>query len=147
MSFNVQFSEDLFQLRDPLTYDNHCSLLNGPLSSEHSTTYGVTGPSPLNLIDHFHVANSQIPQDVMHVIFEGVLPMETKLMLSRFMEDGYLTLDLLNQRVNHFTYGRIEARNKPPKPFQKSYFTGTGSKLHLSCMYILYLYSPKVCPR
>lgn len=129
----MQFIEDDFKLRDPITHDHQCSLLNGPLSSEDSTTYGVTGPSPLNSINHFHVAQSQLPQDVMHIIFEGVLPMETKLMLNSFMENGYLTLDLLNQRVRHFTYGRIEARNKPPGPFKKSYFEGIGSKLHLSC--------------
>lgn len=128
-----QFIEDDFQLRDPVTHDIHCSKLNGPLSSEDSTTYGVNAPCPLNSISHFHVAKSQIPQDVMHVLFEGVLPMETKLMLSSFMEDGFITLNLLNQRISHFTYGRVEARNKPPKEFQKTHFTGTGSKLHLSC--------------
>ena len=33
--------------------------------------------SPLNSIEHFHVANSQIPQDFMHIVLEGVLPLET----------------------------------------------------------------------
>lgn len=108
-------------------------MLNGPLGSVDSTTYGVTGTSPLNSINYFHVAQSQMPQDIMHVLLEGVLPMETKLLLNRFMQDGFLTLELLNQRVSNFTYGRTEARNKPPKPFKKSYFEGTGSKLHLSC--------------
>ena len=52
-----------------------------------------------------------MPQDVMHVLFEGVLPLETRLMLSSFLESGYVSLDLLNKRVSHFTYGRAEARN------------------------------------
>ena len=70
----------------------------------------------------------------MHVIFEGVLPLETKLMLNNFMEDGFLTVGKLNERVSNFVYGRGEAINKPPKPFQEAHFTGVGSKLHLSCM-------------
>lgn len=125
-------------MRNPENYDGHCALLDGPLGADDSTTYGVTGSSPLNEIDYFHVANWQLPQDVMHVLFEGVLPLETKLMLGSFLEDGYLTLEQLNARISNFTYGRIEARNKPPKPFQATYFTGTGSKLHLSGKYFTY---------
>lgn len=120
-------------LREPATHDFHCSKLSGPLGAEDSVTYGINSTSPLNLISYFHVAKSQIPQDVMHVLMEGVLPLETKLMLSSFMGDGFVGLELLNQRVSHFAYGRVEARNKPPKEFKKTYFTGTGSKLHLSC--------------
>jgi hypothetical protein len=120
LCYVFQFNEDEFQLRDPETHDYHCSLLDGPLSAEDSTTYGVNVPCPLNSINHFHVAHSQIPQDIMHVIIEGVLPMETKLMLNAFMDDGFLTIEMLNERVSNFVYGRDEARNKPPKPFQKT---------------------------
>ncbi len=118
-------------MRDPVTHDSHCSFLSGALGSEDSVTYGINGQSPLNLIPGFHVANSQLPQDVMHVILEGLLPMETILMLASFMENGYFTLNMLNNRVSNFAYGRVEGRNKPPKPFQKAYFTG-NYKLHLS---------------
>ena len=45
-----------------------------------STTYGVNSKSVLNDILHFHVANGQMPQDLMHVILEDVLPLEIKLM-------------------------------------------------------------------
>lgn len=76
-----------------------------------------------------------MPQDVMHVVLEGVLAMETKIMLGSFLEDGIISLHLLNERVLHFTYGRVEARNKPPKPFQMSHFTSTSQKLHLSGRY------------
>ncbi len=71
----------------PENYDRHCSLLSGPLASELSTTYGVNFCSPLNQIDYFHVANNQIPQDIMHVLFEGMIPLETKLLLGTFIND------------------------------------------------------------
>ena len=50
--------------------------------------------SPLNQIDNFHVTNSQLPQDVMHMLLEGMLPLETKLMI---FYTGYLqsTLQIL----------------------------------------------------
>lgn len=128
-----QFRETDFEIRNPTTHNHHCSLLEGPLASHDSTTYGVNGPSCLNEIKYFHVANFQMPQDVMHVILEGALPLETRLMLNAFIsEDGYFTLGNFNQRVQNFTYGRVEARTKPPKQFEKAHFTGPRPKLHLS---------------
>ena len=59
-------------------------------------TYGINYPNPLNNIDHFHVVNSQLLQDVMHVLLKGFLPVETKLMLRNFMAQRFLTLDILN---------------------------------------------------
>ena len=133
--FLLQFRESDFEIRDPETHDGHCSLLSGPLASEDSTTYGVNGPSCLNEIKYFHVANFQMPQDIMHVLLEGALPLETRLMLNVFIyDDGYFTLEHLNQRVKSFTYGRVEARTKPPKEFDKAHFTGPRAKLHLSGM-------------
>ena len=68
----------------------------------------------------------------MHVLFEGMLPMETKLVLNSFIyEEGYFDLETLNGRMSYFAYGRIEARNKPPKVFEHTRLTGT-SKLPLS---------------
>ena len=68
----------------------------------------------------------------MHVLFEDVLPLEVNLMLASYMENALFTLDLLNNQVSHFTYGRAQAKNKPPKPFQKTYFTGT-THFHIDC--------------
>ena len=112
----VQFKEDLFTLRTPAQHDYHCSLLNGPLAEFDSTTYGVNCNSPLNDIDNFHVANDQLPQDIMHVIFEGVMPLNVRLMLHRFVyEEGLFSLATLNDRLFNFPYGRSELRNKPSK--------------------------------
>ena len=84
---------------DPKTHDYHCFLLQGVLGPDDSVTYGVNSTSYLNRIKHFHVANFQMPQDVMHVILEEILPLETRLMLAGFIEDGFLTLQLLNNRI------------------------------------------------
>jgi hypothetical protein len=91
---------------------------------EDSITYGINYRSPLNQIEHFHVANSQLPQDVMHVLLEGVIPMEMKLMLKVFIyEKKYFTLQFLNERMKFFCFGREEIRNKAPKQIEKIHIT------------------------
>ena len=77
----------------------------------------------MSSINHFQIGNFQMSPDVMHVVLEGVLATETKIMLGSFMpEEELFSLDLLNECVLNFTCGRVEARNKPPKLFQKSIF-------------------------
>ena len=133
---HTQFTEDGLWLRIPDYYDYQRSLLEGPHASSDSTTYGISNRSPLNDIDGFHVANGQLPQDIMHVLFEGVLPMETKLMLNSFInEEQLFTLDTLNERISTFAYGRTEARNRPPKPFTPVHIT--SGRLHLSGLLLL----------
>ena len=132
MYTTLQFTEEELHLRTPAEYDYHCSLLQGPLSNADSITYGINYCSPLNRINGFHAAGGQIPQDVMHVLFEGVLHLEVQLMMRNFIcEEGYFTLDTLNSRMENFAYSRKEATNKPPKAFSPGHITGKG-KLPLS---------------
>lgn len=56
----LQFNEEDYILRTPAHHDFFCSLLDGPLATFDSTTYGVNSCSPLNQIDNFHVANGQL---------------------------------------------------------------------------------------
>jgi len=68
----------------------------------------------------------------MHVLLEGALPMEIKLMLNAFIyEKKYFSLTLLNNHIGSFTYGRTEARTKPPKQIEPKHITGEA-KLPLS---------------
>ena len=115
-----------------ISYNYQVSLLNGPMAKENSITYGITCNSPLNQIDNFRVTNSQLPQDVMHVLLEGMLPLETKLMILAL---GFFTLDTFNQRCKYFAYGRAESRNKSANEFLAAHFSVASSKLHLSGMY------------
>ena len=69
----------------------------------------------------------------MHTIFEGVLNLETRLLLLSFVNDHkYFTLEFLNERIANFSFGRTEKRNKPPRSFTNNDLT--GSKMHLSGM-------------
>ena len=72
------------------------------------------------------------PQDVMHILFEGVMPWEVKLMLTTFIEEKhFFALAELNERIRYFPYGRSEARNKPLRQFDLHHITD-GLKLPLS---------------
>jgi len=75
----------MFVLRDSVNYEYHCSLLTGVLRESDSVTYGINYPSALNQLDDFSVGNGQLPQDVMHILLEGVLPYTIKAMLQSFV--------------------------------------------------------------
>lgn len=84
-------------MRNPNSHDYHCSLLLGNFAETDSITYGVNHSSVLNDIPDFHVADGQMPQDVMDVLLEGALQFEIKLMLKVFIFDKcYFDLDDLN---------------------------------------------------
>ena len=75
----------MFVLRNPVNYEYHCSLLSGVLREADSVTYGINYESTLNQLDDFSVGSGQLPQDVMHILLEGVLPYTIKTMLQNFV--------------------------------------------------------------
>ena len=95
---HLQFLEEELTLRDTQSYDYHCNLVERVTGPDDSVTYGINYRSPLNSIHNFHVASGQLPQDVMHILFEGVLIMEIKLLLRQFIyEDNTLICTLFTQ--------------------------------------------------
>ena len=80
-----------------------------------SNTYGINYRIPLNDIPGFHAANNQLPQDIMHVLFKGVVQLELKLMLQEFVNrKKYFDIKFLNSRIEFYVWKK-EQRNKPPK--------------------------------
>ena len=119
---------DGFLLRTGHSYNYQVSLLNGPMAKENSITYGITCNSPLNQIDNFHVTNSQLPQDVMHVLLEGMLPLETKLMINSFLASGFFTLDTLINAANTLL---MEEQDQEIN-LQMNFWQHTSLRLHQS---------------
>ena len=84
------------------------------MAEADSVTYGICYRSSLNDLIYFHVANNQLPQDVMHVLLEGVIPYTIKYTLQNFITSKkYFTLPFLNDQIACFHYSRSESRNKP----------------------------------
>lgn len=114
------------------TYNYHCSLLEGYLGVEDSITYGVNFLSPLHDIKGFHVIN-QLPQDIMHVLLEGVVPYEVSLMLTTFVtENKYFSVDFLNDRIDAFAYTSQEVKDKPSRIRSQS-LTSRSTSMSQSC--------------
>lgn len=106
----LQFTAKYFTPRTVETYNYHCTLLDSPLFKEHSVTYGINYCSTLNDIDNFHIVK-QMPQDVMHVLLEGVVPYEVRLMLVYFIAERKLfTCELLNERIDCFHIPVMKAK-------------------------------------
>ena len=128
----AQFKARDFTLRTPESYDYHYSLLDGPLCKEDSVTYGVNYSSTLNHIDNFHVV-TQLPQDIMHVLLEGVIPYELKLMLACFiMDEKYFTCVQLKERIEFFTFSTQEGKDKP-SPIKPKTLASSYASLSQSC--------------
>ena len=101
-------------LRTSESYDYHCSLMKGSLAEADSVNYGINYKSVLNKLEDFHVCNNQLPQDVMHILLEGVIPYTLKAMLQSFVcVKHYFTIDSLNQRILSFKFSQTECRSKP----------------------------------
>ena len=103
-------------LRNPVNYRYHCSLLSGVLREVDSVTYGVNNESVLNQLDDFDVGGGQLPQDIMHILLEGVLPYTIKAMLQSFvLENHFFNIKYLNQKLSSFKFSRSESKNKPSR--------------------------------
>lgn len=137
MSF-LQFRHNFFQARTPELHYHHCSLLHGSLASFNSTTYGVNCYSILNDIPLFNVADWQLPQDIMHVLLEGTLPLEIKHLLHQFTTTDIVTIDQLNVRLESFPFGYNSSRPSTidPKHLNEGNLRQSGMHFILHCHFI-----------
>ena len=104
-------------LRTTASYTEQCKLvdLDGGAGSDVSTTYGINGTSVLSRLTHFDPVLC-FPMDIMHVLFEGVVPLEISLLLEHLIDEKkYFTIDTLNSRLSTHQYGYSEADTKPTK--------------------------------
>lgn len=96
------------RLRTPEMHFEQCSLLSGSLYDHHSTNFGINRLSKLEEIPGFSVING-LPHDIMHDLFEGVIPLELKLLICHCVQKKYFTIDFLNERIRTYDFGN----NKP----------------------------------
>ena len=139
-----QFRANQFIPRTKEAHEYHCSLLDGPLAGQDSTTYGVNFRSPLNELDNFNVVHN-LPQDIMHILFEGVVPYEISLMLKSFIQTSkYFSLETLNSRICSFTYTNFEARDIPT-PVQDKILSNPKAIMAQSCKFYQFMLAIKNC--
>ncbi len=67
------------------------------------------------------------PPDVLHDLFEGVIPVELSLCLKSLISKGFITFDALNDCIQSFPYKYSDKENKPHKIPKASFEKGTVS--------------------
>ena len=124
------FSASAFQNRTPEEHQKQCRLLQGPLRNHHSTTYGINRESVLEKILNFSVVTGMC-HDIMHDLFEGVIPLEMKLLLAHCLEKKYFTVAELNAGILNFDFGYSNVSSRPGGIDEAS-LTKKDGKLRLS---------------
>ena len=104
-------------------------------SNKHSVTYGINRPSPLLQIENFDITKC-LPFDVMHTVYEGVVPYHLNLLLCYLIDScQYFTLVQLNYTIKTHPYGYSESDTKP-SPISRD---TSGSKFNMKasgkCIY------------
>jgi len=107
------------------------------LKASLRTTYGINKRSVLVDFPGFDLIK-QTPQDVMHGIFEGVAPMEVKLVLKYLILSGLIELDEFNSAIQNFPYSPLDIRDKP-SPISVSTLAANDNRLKQSCGQMLIL--------
>lgn len=108
----TKISENLFE--NPILLRSkddfaHCLAVS---IENKETFFGVKDVCPLNQLSYFNTAEN-ITGDIMHDIWEGVLPEEASAILDLFIENDVFTLEALNEKIRAFNYGFLEKCNKP----------------------------------
>ena len=102
----MQFHDILFIQRI-----KYIELIND--SSEHSITYGFNRASPLLQLPGFDITTC-LPFDIMHTIYERIIPRHLNLLLHYVLNDkNYLSLSQLNHIIKVHQYGHTEIDMKP----------------------------------
>lgn len=105
----------------------HCSTLDND-RDHFSTKYGVNRLSILDQLPYFDLTLC-LPRDLMHVILEGVLPRNCRLLLYHcIVEERFFTIHYLNKVMLDFQYGEHEKSNLP-RPIDRDRITGDSDKL------------------
>ena len=103
------FRESQFILRSPESHAEQCCRLNGPNRLQVSVEYGINRHSSLDSLPYFSVIEC-MPHDIMHNLFEGVIPYEMKLLIHHCTSKSYITV---NHRLSAFDFGYSEIGDRP----------------------------------
>lgn len=98
------------------------------MEDHFSIKFGINRLSILSEIPYFDLT-ACLPHDIMHVILEGVLPRNCRLLLYHcIVERKYFTLNHLNKTMLDFNYGEHEKSNSP-RSLDRDKITGDSDKL------------------
>lgn len=125
------FCESDFVLRSSAIHQNQLLGLTGASCASNSTEFGINRTSELDNIPNFSVAEN-LPHDIMHDLFEGVVPLEMKLLLIHLVKAKYFTIGTFNDRLRRFDFGYTEHSDIPSELDDKNFMKNPGQKIRQS---------------
>ncbi|XP_034057976.1 uncharacterized protein LOC117536966 isoform X2 [Gymnodraco acuticeps] len=112
----INFDEQCFTKRTVEKHIRQCIEIERAstefLKSALKTTYGINRKSKLVEFPAIDLIQ-QTPQDIMHIILEGIAPMEIKCVLKYLILSGQMELDIFNSAMQSFPFSSIDVRDKP----------------------------------
>ncbi|XP_029021786.1 uncharacterized protein LOC114864938 [Betta splendens] len=130
----MYFDEDNFELRTLERHVRQCSDIEKAnteyLRNSLKTTFGINRRSKLVEFPAFNLIQ-QTPQDIMHIILEGIAPLEIKCVIKELINLGQIDLDVLNTALTGFPYSPLDVRDKP-SPITSSTLASIDNKLKQS---------------
>ena len=137
----TNFDEKYFNKRTVEGHLRQCSDIekaSTDLVRNHlKTTYGINRRSSLVDFPGFNLIE-QTPQDIMHIILEGIAPMEIKCVLNHLILSGQIDLDTFNSAMYCFPYSPLDLRDRPC-PITASTLSSNDNRLKQSSGQMLVL--------
>ncbi|XP_064474117.1 uncharacterized protein LOC135388470 [Ornithodoros turicata] len=132
---NLKWEERDFTPRTPSAHARHVTLVESDPSL--SKVYGVNRESCLNELSSYDATRS-LPPDIMHDLFEGVIPFVLKHVVKKLVTDGVITLAMLNSRLERFKFQGNDKKSQPPRLTRAAIFgctSITGSASEKWCLF------------
>ncbi|XP_065099819.1 uncharacterized protein [Paramisgurnus dabryanus] len=126
-----EVSEGEFSMRTKETHDLH---VQNVVQGENEAHFGVVDECPLSkALQHFHTVTG-FPPDILHDLFEGVVPVELALCIREMIRLKYFTLEYLNTKIRTFPYQHFDKVDKP-QPIPKNFVSklSIGGNGHENC--------------
>lgn len=106
-------------MREKKEHAKRCEYINrlGISESEKkhfSKVYGINRSTILLELPYFDVTQ-QLPQDLMHVLLEGIFPLHIEQILRYIIDSSILTISQINSRLLAYPYAYFETKPSPLK--------------------------------
>lgn len=99
---------ETFVLRTKESYDSQ--IADYEAGNVDSTTYGIKTRCCFNRLNFAHVVDL-LPPDILHDVAEGLVPITLSAALDYFLHRKYFTVEILNEKLKNFSFGRLDRRN------------------------------------
>lgn len=111
-------SEHTFQYRNKYQHEAHVRLVTDMTLSKKDRKYnskhsGVNSDHIFHGLEKFDITQCLL-QDAMHLLAEGLLKLETKLLLEHCLESNFLDLNTLNTEIKAFEYQHLSTDKPSP---------------------------------